>query len=353
MKHITYTRQNMDTQISNFTINGVHLGISPRMIITMMRHILKYILVLATGSMAYGQMGINTTNPNASTVLDIRPDLNNGNMGVLLPRVSTFERLNPKMPPANRMLVIDTDLNMFMYYLDGTWYALNGFKTTVTEKSGVKDTLTKHTGTAVFTTNKPDSSALIVNGDTKLNGKVTVNNLTAQKVYGEGTMPVGAIIMWSGSINNIPQGWALCDGNGGRPNLQGRFIVGYDPLDPDYDAIRDVGPNFTDADGTSNGNSTQDAKQVRLLDTQSGLPSHTHEVIDKGHDHAYTDLFRNNLRGGGEKDDRGGYEYTRYATTSSSLTGISISPSISINASTSVENRPPYYVLAYIIKLNY
>ena len=32
--------------------------------------------------------------------------------------------------------------------------------------------------------------------------------------------------MWSGATNNIPSGWALCDGNNGTPNLQDKFIVG-------------------------------------------------------------------------------------------------------------------------------
>jgi hypothetical protein len=40
------------------------------------------------------------------------------------------------------------------------------------------------------------------------------------------SVPVGAIIMWSGLLANIPAGWALCDGLGGRPDLRGRFIQG-------------------------------------------------------------------------------------------------------------------------------
>ena len=39
-------------------------------------------------------------------------------------------------------------------------------------------------------------------------------------------MPVGAIIIWSGAINAIPNGWALCDGVDGRPNLKNTFILG-------------------------------------------------------------------------------------------------------------------------------
>jgi len=39
-------------------------------------------------------------------------------------------------------------------------------------------------------------------------------------------MPKGSIIMWSGSIDDIPTGWQLCDGSDGAPDLRNKFIVG-------------------------------------------------------------------------------------------------------------------------------
>lgn len=39
-------------------------------------------------------------------------------------------------------------------------------------------------------------------------------------------LPRGIITMWSGATNAVPSGWALCDGNNGTPNLKDRFIVG-------------------------------------------------------------------------------------------------------------------------------
>lgn len=38
-------------------------------------------------------------------------------------------------------------------------------------------------------------------------------------------LPVGAIIMWFGSLP-VPTGWRLCDGTNGTPNLTNRFVVG-------------------------------------------------------------------------------------------------------------------------------
>lgn len=37
--------------------------------------------------------------------------------------------------------------------------------------------------------------------------------------------PSGIIVMWSGTINSIPAGWALCDGTNGTPNLTDKFIL--------------------------------------------------------------------------------------------------------------------------------
>ena len=39
-------------------------------------------------------------------------------------------------------------------------------------------------------------------------------------------VPVGCILMWSGSIGSIPSGYVICDGTNGTPNLRDRFVVG-------------------------------------------------------------------------------------------------------------------------------
>ena len=43
---------------------------------------------------------------------------------------------------------------------------------------------------------------------------------------GGGGVPKGSIIIWSGSAADIPEGWALCDGQDGRPDLRDRFVLG-------------------------------------------------------------------------------------------------------------------------------
>lgn len=87
--------------------------------------------------------------------------------------------------------------------------------------------------------------ALTVNGLSTLSGEVILGTVNAgsgdvlvrntstnkiEKLTGAAPIPLGGIIMWSGSISSIPAGWGLCDGtvqNGSQtPDLRERFIVG-------------------------------------------------------------------------------------------------------------------------------
>jgi|SRR5690242_12607501 len=138
-----------------------------------------------------------------------------------------------------------------------------------------------------------------------------------------GIVPKGLISMWSGAIIDIPRGWALCDGTNGTPNLSGKFIVGYDATDEDYNAPGKTGG----------------AKSVIL--TKAQLPAFGLKILNPfgGTDPYYV----NDTSGGGTKNslkgdnDNGGG--SGYITTEN------------LGSSQGHENRPPYYTLAYIIKL--
>ena len=55
-------------------------------------------------------------------------------------------------------------------------------------------------------------------GDLAVEGKLTVK--------GRAVIPRGAIMMWhSISKDPVPDGWAICDGKNGTPDLRDRFIV--------------------------------------------------------------------------------------------------------------------------------
>ena len=39
-------------------------------------------------------------------------------------------------------------------------------------------------------------------------------------------VPRGGVILWHGSSDAIPKGWAICDGTQGTPDMRDRFVVG-------------------------------------------------------------------------------------------------------------------------------
>jgi len=134
----------------------------------------------------------------------------------------------------------------------------------------------------------------------------------------------GMIMMWSGSIVNIPIGWDLCDGQNGTPDLRDRFIVG---------------AGNTHAVGATGG-----ANSVTL--TVAQMPAHNHSITDPGHRHSvtnYAGVDQNNLR-----IDSRTINAQSGTLTTSSTTGITIN---NTGGGEAHENRPPYYALAFIIKV--
>ncbi len=143
--------------------------------------------------------------------------------------------------------------------------------------------------------------------DVTIVGDLTVQGATS---FASGSnVPVGGIIMWSGTVASIPTGWALCDGTGTTPDLRGRFVVGHHPTNSDYD-IADTG-------------GSADAVVVE----------HTHTTnIDGGG--VFPGLGNNTLNYGGA----GQYPYTaNFAIDTEGVSGT--------NA-----NLPPYYALCFIMK---
>lgn len=129
--------------------------------------------------------------------------------------------------------------------------------------------------------------------------------------------------MWSGAIEDIPKGWALCAGQEAWiPNLSGRFVVGYSSDDNDYNQIGKKG-GF---------------KEVSLI--EENLPSHKHIAAwgDRSGDYqppwGLAQGYIDNQIGAARNDNDNSWGYT--------------SP---VGGNIAHENRPPYFVLAYIIKL--
>lgn len=71
-----------------------------------------------------------------------------------------------------------------------------------------------------------DSAAILSVGSNNTVLTADSTTSTGMKWTTNGTIPVGGIILWSGSIASIPTGWALCNGSNGTPNLTDKFIIG-------------------------------------------------------------------------------------------------------------------------------
>jgi hypothetical protein len=79
------------------------------------------ISMIATLSFAQTNVGIGTTMPNTSAMLDI----SSTTRGLLAPRMTTAQR-NSIASPAKGLLVYDNDLNALHHYNGSAWAAVGG-----------------------------------------------------------------------------------------------------------------------------------------------------------------------------------------------------------------------------------
>lgn len=126
------------------------------------------------------------------------------------------------------------------------------------------------------------------------------------KRYVDERLPAGVIVMWSGS--EAPTGWALCDGTNGTPDLRGRFILG--------------------------------SSDEHELGETGGEETHTLTIDEMPkHDHAIRCTFESGNTTGGSMPKR---DYGEWNTT------VNVQKT---GGGSAHNNMPPYYVLAYIMKL--
>lgn len=172
--------------------------------------------------------------------------------------------------------------------------------------------------------------------------------------------PIGGIIMWSGSIDTIPANWKLCNGSNGTPDLREKFVIGYGVNYP-------LNSNGGESTSTTNasGSHTHTATIAGTALTVDQMPAHSHN---------YDDLYglqnasgpavydRNNTRvekytpwySDGSNDS--GNPAWFYSRTANAGGGQTHSHSASIDSSSThthtVSTIPPYYALAFIMKVS-
>ncbi len=111
-------------------------------------------------------------------------------------------------------------------------------------------------------------------------------------------IPKGAILLWSGSIASIPAGWQLCDGTNGSPNLKNVFVVG--------------------------------AGNTYAVDASGGSLTHNHDFVTAGHLHAL----------GYGPEVAAGTDYLSETVSA-----------VDVGTTDAKDHKPPYYALAYIMKM--
>lgn len=193
-----------------------------------------------------------------------------------------------------------------------------------------------------------------------------INSTSKLRETGFVLIPVGTIVMWTGSV--APNGWVLCDGGSYprldgtglavAPDLRGRFVLG-----------QGQGAGLTNRVlGATGGEETHQL-------TLSELPSHTHAgttdsngahvhaVTDPGHSHTMTvnNVDDQNFTAqNGQVPPADANTAVNTYQSGTSTTGISVDSAgahthtFTTGASGGGQvhnNMPPFYVLAYIMKI--
>ena len=190
---------------------------------------------------------------------------------------------------------------------------------------------TPSAGTLTNCTGLPATTGLTATG-TKSSSTYLRGDDTWSQISG---IPAGVILMWSGTLSAIPAGWNLCDGTNGTPNLIAKFV-------------RSIATASTEAGSTGGSDS------VTLTGAQSGTSAHGHGGSTNStgsHTHSYASAGQGTHSSyQGNAQDEALYQSGNTGSAGNHSHTVTVNNASAQNASSSHENRPAFYELAYIMK---
>lgn len=218
-------------------------------------------------------------------------------------------------------------------------------------------------GTAIRGTEDDGSNEIVVPSD---GSKATAGGspiLTADDGIAE-QMPVGAIIMWYGSLGSLPTGWQLCDGSNGTPDMRGAFPRGAGGA---YILGGSGGSATASGNTGAGGGHTPTGSVDGHALTEDEMPSHSHGILGTNSTSGVVDenFHGGNMNGVPAVYNAGGTESHRSTSSAGNpLTeakggGNAHSHSLTMNAVAdhthslaSISTLPPYKQLYFIMKVS-
>lgn len=195
-------------------------------------------------------------------------------------------------------------------YLNPSWVTNNPWQNAYTISSN----------TNVFTvlTTVPQEWTKLVARDlpaSSISGTIVGSSVSAPGSIQNDSLPIGSIVIWSGTVTSIPIGWQLCDGTNGTPDLRDKFMVGA-RQDSGGTAMTNVSGSLTKTGG--------EAKHTLTI---AEMPAHTHSYWSAGT--------------GGNQADGGSFRWIGHYNDTTGSTGGNQSHNI----------LPPYYAVCFIMKM--
>lgn len=198
-----------------------------------------------------------------------------------------------------------------------------------------------------------------------LDSKITTLNA---KIDNFSAVPYGCILIWSGTIATIPTGWRICDGTNNTPDLRDKFVIGA-KLDSNGRAQTTITGAATYQGGSKDAQTvahSHTATSTANSTASTGNNTETWDFTFRAQDGAtIIPVSANNITLTQQYDTGRMTTSNNYVSNTQLKVAHSYTHNHTVSVSTSVStavasegasgtngNLPPYYSLAFIMKVS-